>query len=650
MNNFLFRVSEIRGYNGDTAICGKCMSGTICSGERIRFADKGGGFDSLLTGVSYIYVKSYNVVNNYDTIIVDFSYNGAPLDLRDKDLWVMNSDKDPFMVVSDTFDITGRGIVLTGVIASGKIFCHDVLHVITPQGLLKKIIVKSIEKMHVLQTVASEGDPIGLLISGITNRNDVPLGSIVCPVKLQPQENSNVSMIVSDVFDTSAGVVVDGETLADSITIGDLLTYEQLNGAQRTVEVIAIVKGKIKVNKVARGESAGLLLKGLSKANEIFIGARLRPQEHQNITNYYPTHNPSRSSKRLALLIGNCNYGGEGQLFNCINDARALGTKLQSLGFDTTIVEDGDKQMMDNAIDAFSKKAKNAEVGFVFYSGHGMQCDGINYMIPIGTTLSSPSDIKYKCTSASYVLDKLEDFECRLKILVLDACRTNPFAKGWYKGNDHVGLGVMSTVSGTIVAFATSPDSVAFDGFNTANSPYTQCLLEHLDDPKLDIVSYFNKVSSSVYKLTNMKQNPWFSCSALTGDFYLVPGNQTSQNIVNENIAHVNQASSQPSHSQINHADPSSSIFGLLMHVEKVYEVGEGEVVLCGEIKRGDISKGDKVYLMSGNKVKMVQYVSGIESNGKICNTAGSGSRVGVKISGGIYTWQVSDCDTIVRH
>lgn len=166
-------------------------------------------------------------------------------------------------------------------------------------------------------------------------------------------------------------------------------------------------------------------------------------------------------------------------------------------------------------------KARNADAGFVFYSGHGMQYNGENYMIPIGATLSSPADIDYRCNRASYVLSKMEDVGCKLKILVLDACRTNPFTKGWYKGDMQEGLGVMGAPSGTIVAFATSPNSVASDGYANGNSPYTIALLKLLEESTLDIVTYFNKVSSYVYKITNKQQNPWFSCSALTGDFYL---------------------------------------------------------------------------------------------------------------------------------
>ena len=257
---------------------------------------------------------------------------------------------------------------------------------------------------------------------------------------------------------------------------GDIMQFVQESGVTRNVVVSGIERNRQLCNEAKYGDIVGVFLKGLRDKNEISIGTQLRIREQSQVTQstYAVTH------KKVALLIGNCNYGGNAQLRNCINDANALGEKLSSLGFETIIVEDGNKEEIDIAINQFSMKARNADAGLVFYSGHGMQYNGENYMIPIGATLSSPADIDYRCNRASYALSKMEDVGCKLKILVLDACRTNPFTKGWYKGDVQEGLGVMGAPSGTIVAFATSPNSVASDGYANGNSPYTIALLKLL--------------------------------------------------------------------------------------------------------------------------------------------------------------------------
>ena len=206
---------------------------------------------------------------------------------------------------------------------------------------------------------------------------------------------------------------------------------------------------------------------------------------------------------------------------NCINDANALGEKLKAMGFDIKIIRNATKREIDEGLNDFCRMSHNAEVGYVFYSGHGLQYNGENYLVPIDADLNSPSDIDYNCNKASYILSKLEDANCNLKVLVLDACRVNPFTRSWYKGDSYKGLGVMNGPKGTIIAYATSPNEVAYDRTDSiaSNSPYTIGLLKMLEIKDIDIVSYFNKVSSYVYEITKMQQNPWFACSALTGEF-----------------------------------------------------------------------------------------------------------------------------------
>ena len=421
MIGFLFKLHEIRSVYGNKALfIGKCYSGVIYQGERVKMFSSNSNLDDDL----YL-VESVNIDpnNHVDILLVDLNYQGDPYKAANIGVWLTGEYQDVSrMVVYDVFDITGRGIVVTGIVRNQSISVGNTMYVVSTQGEIKSVEVIGIEKQGQLYNIAYAGDDVGLLLKGIS-KNDISAGSVLChmltPVRFQ----------------------------------------------------------------------------------------HVRPTQSQY--------------KKVALVIGNCHYGGGGELKCCINDAHAIGNKLRGIGFQVVHVEDGDKYEIDNAIQRFSGLATDADVGFVFYSGHGMQYNGENYMIPIDAELYSPSDIDYRCNRMSYVLAKMEDARCKLKILVLDACRVNPFQKSWYKGSYSQGLGTMGAPTGTIVAFATSPNCVAYDGYADL-SPYTKGLLTLLEkEPNLDIVTYFNKVSSYVYQLTNQEQNPWFSCSALTGDFYL---------------------------------------------------------------------------------------------------------------------------------
>ena len=524
MYNFVFKVHGICSAGDESSLFrGKHYSGTIEQGERIRFAGLAGGFDSVFEGVAETSIGSFNPNPMSDCIIINYPYFGEPYDVKDEHIWIIDAGNNPSMVVSGAFNIPGRGIVVTGVIASGTITVGDEMAIVTPNGNMKSVYITGIEYFRKFMDVANEGDTVGIYLKNIQYEIEIPTGSLLCGKLNLPKPETlvadkDVALIVSGIFDIKGqDIVVTGKVLSEHIRIGDIVQFVQGDGVIRNVEVSGIERNRQLCNEVEYGDNVGVFLKGLHNKNEISIGVQLYIKEQPKVIQ----SGLSTTHKKVALLIGNCNYGGNAQLNNCINDANALGEKLNTLGFDTIIVNDGNKEGIDVAINQFSEKARNADVGFVFYSGHGIQYNGENYMIPIGAILSSPADIDYKCNRASYPLLKMEDVGCKLKILVLDACRTNPFTKGWYKGNVEEGLGVMGAPSGTIVAFATSPNSVAYDGYMNEHSPYAMALLKLLEESSIDIVTYFSKVSSYVYTITNNKQNPWFLCSALTGDFYL---------------------------------------------------------------------------------------------------------------------------------
>lgn len=221
--------------------------------------------------------------------------------------------------------------------------------------------------------------------------------------------------------------------------------------------------------------------------------------------------------KRIALVIGNANYPNQ-QLLNPVNDATDISNKLKQLGFDVLLVKDGTKQEMENRISEFGKKAMSYDVAMFYYAGHGIQYKGNNYLIPVNANMQSASDVEYECTNVNRVLEKMEESGCKMKIVVLDACRNNPFQRSWYRGTTDVGLSTVNAPVGTFISYSTSPGSVAADG-TTRNSPYTTALLQTLDQPGLSIEAVFKNVASKVFQSTNKQQTPWYSSSLFQGEF-----------------------------------------------------------------------------------------------------------------------------------
>lgn len=221
--------------------------------------------------------------------------------------------------------------------------------------------------------------------------------------------------------------------------------------------------------------------------------------------------------KRLALVVGNADYS-EGRLKNPVNDATDLSNKLKSLGFDVIEAYNQTNRGMIEKIREFGVKARNYDVALFFYAGHGIQHNGVNYLIPVGANIKSETDIEFECTDVNRVLAQMDDARCEMKILILDACRNNPFERSWHRSAGTRGLSFMKAPKGTFITYATAPGDVAQDGTGR-NSPYTEALLQTLDVPNLSIFEVFQQVLDLVSKKTNEMQNPWQS-SSFRGDFY----------------------------------------------------------------------------------------------------------------------------------
>lgn len=225
------------------------------------------------------------------------------------------------------------------------------------------------------------------------------------------------------------------------------------------------------------------------------------------------------AEKRLALIIGNSEYGKNNYLENPVHDADDVSSKLFNLGFEVTKLKDGTLRQMDEFISDFGRRAKSYDVVLFYYSGHGLQSQGGNYLMPIDAELDSEADVRYKCLPLNLLLDKLDESNCPMKIVILDACRNNPFLKRWYRGDNARGLAYVNPPKDTFVTFSTAAGSVALDGTGR-HSPFTKAFLETLDVPNLSLLEFFNEVGKKVLAETNGGQDPWMNHSTMKGNFY----------------------------------------------------------------------------------------------------------------------------------
>jgi len=242
--------------------------------------------------------------------------------------------------------------------------------------------------------------------------------------------------------------------------------------------------------------------------------------ETEEISKIIITPETVTNEKRLALIVGNADYQFGGILSNPENDARSMSIALKSIGFDVMEYTNSNQKEMKKAVDEFGEKLKLYEVGLFFYAGHGIQVKGSNYLVPVDANLNSENDVEYDCVNAERILAKMEDAGSKVNIVVLDACRNNPFERSWTRSTQGKGLAFMNAPSGSLIAYATSPGTTASDG-SGQNGLYTSALLKHLAIPDITILEMFQQVRSTVMGESDEKQVPWESTS-LKGNFYFV--------------------------------------------------------------------------------------------------------------------------------
>ena len=237
--------------------------------------------------------------------------------------------------------------------------------------------------------------------------------------------------------------------------------------------------------------------------------------------------NAAFAESRLALVIGESAYRTVTPLPNPANDAKAMATLLSDAGFEVTTAADLSQRDMNQQVGDFTARiaAKGPDtIALVFYAGHGLQIDGENYLVPVDVDPKREADIPLQAVRLNDVLNTLNSVPSRIRILLLDACRNNPFpAISQSAGHGLALVDTKTGAPGTFVSYSTSPGAEAEDG-NGADSPYTTALLEAAREPGLPIEEAFKRVRVAVNKATDGRQTPWES-SSLTEDFRFIPGN-----------------------------------------------------------------------------------------------------------------------------
>ena len=231
----------------------------------------------------------------------------------------------------------------------------------------------------------------------------------------------------------------------------------------------------------------------------------------------------AHAERRVALVIGNASYA-TAPLKNPVNDARDMAASLKSLGFDVSLVTDATMQQMETAVREFGQKLRQGGVGLFYYAGHGVQVAGENYLIPVYAVIQSEGDVKFGALNAGLVLAKMEDAGNGVNVVILDACRSNPYARSFRTAE--LGLAKMDAPTGSLIAYSTSPGRVASDG-GGKNGLYTHHLLKNIATSGLSVEELFKRVRQGVAGDSAKKQVPW-EASSLIGQFSFAGGAQTA--------------------------------------------------------------------------------------------------------------------------
>jgi hypothetical protein len=293
-------------------------------------------------------------------------------------------------------------------------------------------------------------------------------------------------------------------------------TASSAPGAAKDDASVAAMKSRLEEEKTRLAQE----VEGLRKQQELASvqaeksrleaeKAALTEQRRQQETLVKPVKSDAAYSKRVALVIGNGRYK-DAPLVNPPNDAKDISEKLKAQGFSVTVRIDADRRAMEDAIRDFTQNANNA-VGLFYFAGHGVQVEGENYLLPIGGKIDSEGDVRYEAVPVGKVLDNLKYSGASMHIVILDACRNNPFKRS-FRGASR-GLALMVAPRGSIISYSTAPGETAQDG-EGRNSPFAKAMLDNLGKD-MPIEFFFKQVGVAVAQETNGKQRPWISSDFL---------------------------------------------------------------------------------------------------------------------------------------
>jgi tetratricopeptide (TPR) repeat protein len=277
----------------------------------------------------------------------------------------------------------------------------------------------------------------------------------------------------------------------------------------RSIVRITTIIGLVLANSLV------LTVESTTSATGTIDSTHSRPQD--DTTPFNKVLLAKENQKRIALVIGNNNYRERDKLSNPINDANDMAQALTELGFEVVKVTDADKKAMDSALQKFAAQLNKGGVGLFYYAGHGLQVDGENYLIPIDAVLDSEKDVNYEALPVGKIQNAMEEAETDVNIIILDACRNNPFGRRWNRSTEIQGLAPIQALTGSFIAFATAPGRYAEDGTGR-NGTFTSHILQYIKTPNLSIEELFKRVRQGVSGATDKRQIPWDS-SSLIGDF-----------------------------------------------------------------------------------------------------------------------------------
>ena len=236
-----------------------------------------------------------------------------------------------------------------------------------------------------------------------------------------------------------------------------------------------------------------------------------------------PTAKPTNENRK-AIVIGMSEYGGNKNLNNTLNDANDMADALTMLGFEVTLLRNNNLRNLETNLTNWYNTIEHNDMAIFYFAGHGVEVAGENFLIPVDAELSSEADIRYNTLSVNKVLDNMDLRKVRFKLLILDACRDNPFTRGWNRSSSATGLAGMIAPKGTLIAFAAAPGKTAQDGgtHQLRNGVFTHFLKQEIVKKGLTIDNILNRVAGSVSNLTNDQQLPYKS-GIVTEDFYFIP-------------------------------------------------------------------------------------------------------------------------------